>query len=75
MGTCYQIQIIALGNFNIMSNSSHTLRTLILERIKHIQPTVDLSDYDDHGDRDLLDDFEEVLTEYIIAEQGLSAED
>ena len=58
-----------------MSNSSHTLRTLILERIKHIQPTVNLSDFDDHGDRDLLDDFEEILTEYIIQEQGINLDD
>lgn len=58
-----------------MSNSSHTLRTLILQRIVHIQPTVDISQYHDYSDRDLLDDFEEILTEYIVAEQGLNSND
>lgn len=58
-----------------MSNSSHTLRTLILQRIMHIQPTVDISQYHDYSDRDLLDDFEEILTEYIIQEQGFNRVD
>lgn len=58
-----------------MSNSSHTLRTLILQRIVHIQPTVDISQYHDYSDRDLLDDFEELLTEYIIQEQGFNRVD
>ena len=55
-----------------MSNSSHTLRTLILERMIHLKPTVDISEYHDYSDRDLLDDFEEILTEYVIEEQGFS---
>lgn len=55
-----------------MSDSSSTLRTLILERIIHLKPTVDISEYHDYSDRDLLDDFEEILTEYIIEEQGLA---
>jgi tRNA A37 threonylcarbamoyladenosine dehydratase len=57
-----------------MLTSSNTLKSLILERIKRIQPTVDLSVFDDYSDRDLLDDFEEMLTEYIIAEHQLNAD-
>lgn len=67
----YQIRNIVQKNFNTMSNSSHTLRTLILQRIIHLKPTVDISEYHEYSDRDLLDDFEEILTEYIVQEQGL----
>jgi hypothetical protein len=74
METSYQTQNIAQRNSHIMSNSSNTLRTLILQRIIHLKPTVDISEYHDYSDRDLLDDFEEILTEYIVKEQGLSAE-
>lgn len=54
-----------------MSNSSNTLRTLILQRLIHLKPTVDISEYHDYSDRDLLDDFEEILTEYIVREHQL----
>lgn len=61
----------ALKNSHIMSDSSHTLRTLLLQRIIHLKPTVDISEYHDYSDRDVLDDFEEILTEYIIHEHQL----
>jgi hypothetical protein len=32
----------------------------------HLKPTVDISVYHDYSDRDLLDDFEEILTEYVV---------
>ena len=67
----YQIQNIAQKNLHIMSDYSHTLRTLILERIMHLKPTVDISDYHDYSDRDILDDFEEILTDYVIKEHQL----
>ena len=41
----------------------------------HLKPTVDISEYHEYSDRDVLDDFEEILTEYIIKEQGLNVED
>jgi hypothetical protein len=68
----YQTLNIALENSHIMSDSSHTLRTLILQRIMHLKPTVDISEYHDYSDRDVLDDFEELLTDYIIAEHQLN---
>lgn len=74
MVTVYQIQNNSRKNSSIMSNSSSTLRTLILQRIMHLKPTVDISEYHDYADRDLLDDFEEILTEYIIREHGLEDE-
>lgn len=71
MATSYQIQNNNQKNLSIMSNSTHTLRTLILQRIMHLKPTVDISEYHNHSDRDLLDDFEEILTDYVIKEHGL----
>lgn len=70
----YQTLNIAQKNSHIMSDSSHTLRTLILQRIMHLKPTIDISQYHDHTDRDLLDDFEELLTEYILTEHQLNDE-
>lgn len=75
MATAYQIRNNNQKNLNIMSNSTHTLRTLILQRIMHLKPTVDISEYHDHSDRDLLDDFEEILTDYVVAEHGLEEDE
>ena len=70
----YQTLNIAQKNSHIMPDSSHTLRTLILQRIMHLKPTVDISQYHDYSDRDLLDDFEELLTEYVLTEHQLNEE-
>ena len=44
-----------------MSNSTTTLRDLLIERIQHLRPGV----YDDYDDRDLLEELEDALTEFI----------
>lgn len=70
----YQTLNIAPRNSHIMSDSSRTLRTLILERIQHLKPTANISEYEQYSDRDLLDDFEEALADFIEGEQGLNSD-